>query len=302
MTTQIPPTTITSLGHLAAAVDPYPESQDATVLAAALAAAAGGELMLLAVEPDLPLVIPGLQRARLREETEAMLRQTRDQLAPAARLKVTSDLFVSRGLHRLAAENYRNLVVVGSGRHGAIGEVSIGSRTRQLIEELGCAVAIAPRGLRQRGPLELRRIGVGYDGGPEARDALTAARQLATGARAELIVRAVIDDRVPALGWPEVWVGAILRSWEEMLAEDEARLRTEIEELTADVDVRCTVQLERGRPADSLQALSADVDLLVLGSRRWGPLARLVLGGTGEHLAHGSRCSLLIVPRPPAHD
>jgi hypothetical protein len=36
--------------------------------------------------------------------------------------------------------------------------------------------------------------------------------------------------------------------------------------------------------------------------RRWGPLARLVLGGTGERLAHGAQCSLLIVPRPPADE
>jgi nucleotide-binding universal stress UspA family protein len=41
-------------------------------------------------------------------------------------------------------------------------------------------------------------------------------------------------------------------------------------------------------------------DLLVIGSRRWGALAGLLLGGTGEALAHGAYCSLLFVPRPEA--
>jgi hypothetical protein len=40
--------------------------------------------------------------------------------------------------------------------------------------------------------------------------------------------------------------------------------------------------------ADSLRELSGDVDLLVIGSRRWGPMARLLLGGTGEALVHGA--------------
>jgi nucleotide-binding universal stress UspA family protein len=35
----------------------------------------------------------------------------------------------------------------------------------------------------------------------------------------------------------------------------------------------------------------------VVGSRRWGPVARLLLGSTGEALLHDARCSALIVPR-----
>ncbi|HEY6522837.1 MAG TPA: hypothetical protein VIY10_03655 [Solirubrobacteraceae bacterium] len=37
--------------------------------------------------------------------------------------------------------------------------------------------------------------------------------------------------------------------------------------------------------------------LEVIGSRRWGPLARLLLGGTGG-ARRGAHCSLLIAPRP----
>ena len=39
------------------------------------------------------------------------------------------------------------------------------------------------------------------------------------------------------------------------------------------------------------------LDLLVIGSRRWGPAARVVLGGTGEAVMHEAACSVLAIPR-----
>ena len=296
MTTQIKPTA--ALARLAAAVDSYPEGRDATVLAAAIAQATGAELMLLAIEPDLPLIIPGLQRDQVRQETEAMLKHTRTSLAPGARLKITSDLSIPRGLERLTRAQHRDLLVVGSSRRGPTGAVSIGGRTRQLIDDVGCALAIAPRGLCRQHPFALTRIGVGFDGGPEAQAALAMAAQIAAGAGADLIVRGVTDDRVPALGWPSVWMGEIMETWKEMMAEEERDLRSGIEEAVAAGAMAARIDMTRGSPAASLHALSKKVDLLVIGSRRWGPIARLVLGGTGERLVHGAECSVLIAPRP----
>ena len=59
-------------------------------------------------------------------------------------------------------------------------------------------------------------------------------------------------------------------------------------------------QVTRGRAADALLTFSERVDLVVIGSRRWGPVARLLLGSTGEALAHDAACALLVVPRPEA--
>ena len=47
-----------------------------------------------------------------------------------------------------------------------------------------------------------------------------------------------------------------------------------------------------------MRACSEAVDLLVVGSRRWGPMARIVTGGVGETLVTDASCSVLIVPRP----
>jgi nucleotide-binding universal stress UspA family protein len=52
-----------------------------------------------------------------------------------------------------------------------------------------------------------------------------------------------------------------------------------------------------GSPPEMLIALSEEVDLLVIGSRRWGPAAHVLLGRTSEDLMHNARCSLMIVPR-----
>jgi nucleotide-binding universal stress UspA family protein len=56
--------------------------------------------------------------------------------------------------------------------------------------------------------------------------------------------------------------------------------------------------VRRGRPADALMELCERVDLLVIGSRRWGGAARVLLGRTGEALMHDASAAVLVVPRP----
>lgn len=128
--------------------------------------------------------------------------------------------------------------------------------------------------------------------------ALATAATLAVGSGAELIVRGVIDDRVPALGWPHVWMGAIMEAWVEVMDDEAQALRAQVQKAVSILEVKASVQITRGRSAEALRELSGDVDLLVIGSRRWGPIARLLLGGTGEALVHGAGCPLVIVPRP----
>ncbi|MDQ2897718.1 MAG: universal stress protein [Actinomycetota bacterium] len=286
------------LRHIAVAIDTAAQSQDAMRLGSLIAAAVDGDLMLLTVEPELSLLLPGLDRQSVRRETETMLSQVRSAYAPEARTAITADLSVARGLRRLARADHRQLLVVGSGSHGPTGEVSLGHDARQVLAGLQGALAIAPRGLSGLPDFRLRRIGVGFDGGAEGAAALAAAATLVHGSSAELVVRGVIDDHVPALGWPQVWMGDIMEAWTEIMDDEAQDLERQIQAAVSDLKVEATVAVTRGRSADALRELSAELDLLVIGSRRWGPLARLLLGGTGEGLVHGSRCPLLIVARP----
>ena len=285
------------IAHVAAAVDSLPEGNDAAVLANAITQAVGGDLVLVAIEPELPLVLPGVDWRRMRRETEAMLARTRDSFAPGARSVIDSDASGARGIKRVLGRQRRQLVVCGSSPHGADGRVSIGRTSRQLLGQVSCALAIAPRGLSARQRLSFTRIGVGFDGGPEARAALSIAAAIAAGCGAELIIRGVIDDRIPKLTWPNLWIKPFMESWNAVMDADVAALRRAAESAAAELTVPVRVEIERAVPAASLRELSLATDLLVIGSRRWGAVARVLLGGTGEALAHGAHCSLLVVPR-----
>ena len=173
--------------------------------------------------------------------------------------------------------------------------MSIGHRTRALLHELACPLAIAPAGMAAAGST-IRHIAVGYDGGPHAAAALALAAGLARDAGTTLTVCGVMDDRIPALGWPHVWMGEIVEAWRDAMAQEADDLREQVAQALETLRIEADVWMPRGRPATALTALSREADLLLIGSRRWGAPARVILGGTGESLAHGACCPLLVVP------
>jgi nucleotide-binding universal stress UspA family protein len=52
-----------------------------------------------------------------------------------------------------------------------------------------------------------------------------------------------------------------------------------------------------GAAAEELTVYSASLDLLVVGSRGYGPIGRIIHGSTSARLARSARCPLLVVPR-----
>ncbi|HUZ20264.1 MAG TPA: universal stress protein [Acidimicrobiales bacterium] len=65
----------------------------------------------------------------------------------------------------------------------------------------------------------------------------------------------------------------------------------------ADAAVKVNPIVLEGDPAEALCALSAEADLLVVGSRGHGGFTGLVLGSVSEKCAHHSRCPVVIVPK-----
>ena len=107
--------------------------------------ATGGELLLVAVHPEPLVVLPAeIGWTAMRKQAEEELRQTRDELAPGARVVVETDWSVPRALERVVGREHRNLLVMGSSRRGPVGRVRIGKRTRQLLCHFRCALAVAP--------------------------------------------------------------------------------------------------------------------------------------------------------------
>jgi nucleotide-binding universal stress UspA family protein len=283
--------------RIAVGVDGYPEGADAAALAAMIARATGAELLLVAVHPDPLIVLPAaVGWSAMRNDAERLLRETRDSIAPGARMVVETDWSVPRALERVVDRDHCDLLIVGSSRAGARGRVRIGTRARQLLSECTASLAVAPRGLREGSTRRLERIGLGYDGGPQSKAALTVAASIAIAARARLSVRAVVDDRLPTFGWFESSRQRVFAMWESVIEPEVESLADDARRAVAATHADAEVEVLRGGPADALRELCEHVDLLVLGSRRWGVLARVLLGSTGEALMHDASCPVLVVP------
>jgi nucleotide-binding universal stress UspA family protein len=202
---------------------------------------------------------------------------------------------VAHGLILLAERESVQAIVLGSSRHGAVGRVVAGSTVRRVIHGAPCAVAVAPhqwRSLPSDAPIS---IGVAYTDSPEAREALAAAADLAAAAHASLHVLTVVQDPSPAHPMFGA-TGMTYGIWMEDRRSDmeraaRAALETLPPELTADVTVL------DGDPVARLAQASERLDLLVLGSRRYGPVRTTLLGGVSSPLIDQAACPLVIVPR-----
>jgi nucleotide-binding universal stress UspA family protein len=295
---RLEPPTSSPVSRIAVGVDGYAEGLDATALGVEIARATGAELMLVAVhQPTVFPMPPHLQSKQLHEQAMTSLRELRDVRAPGARLRVESDLSVPRALHRAAAGAHRDLLVLGSSRRGPPGRAVIGKRTRQLLCNFDCPLAVATRGLAERDGWSLKRVGVGYDGGQEAQAALRFAAALALVAGLELRICGAVDDRVPILLRSSL-DGLFRTEWVDFIGTEREQLD---EQLLADVavlGVPAKTDTVLGKPADILLALTEEVDLMVIGSRRWGATKHVLLGSTGEALLHAASCPVVTVPRP----
>jgi nucleotide-binding universal stress UspA family protein len=79
----------------------------------------------------------------------------------------------------------------------------------------------------------------------------------------------------------------------ELQAAEDA-LRSGIEALPANLSAGGLIL--SGRPAVALAAATTDLGLLVCGSRGYGPLRTLLLGGTSHALVREAACPVIVMP------
>ena len=248
----------------------------------------GGRLTLVNVYPSEAYVWLGGNPAYPlfeEEESSKLLERTRQETGVEADLKQIGDRSVGKGLHELAEDVGADLLVVGSSHRGLMGRVTLNHDTRAALNGAPCAVAIAPTGYagESRG---MREIGVAYNGSKESEHALAIARELAARYGAKLSafeavtvpIYAVVHGTTAPDGSPI----------EDLV--DKARERIAA---LAGVEAHAAY----GEAEQELALFSASLDLLVVGSRDYGPLGRLVHGSTTHRLARSARCPLLALTR-----
>lgn len=269
------------------------QARDALKLGTTFADAFGAKLVV-AVVNELHLFDSETPGA---EERAAYLRETLDL---AAQLLDGHDFegktisgSVPEFLELIALNVSADVIVVGSTHRGAIGGVMPGSVGERLLAGASCPIAIAPNGYAKHEAPRLKRIGVGVDAEEESKTALRLANEIATASGGSIRLIAV----APLL--QEVTPGRISNTSPAYARFVRDHLAGELERARAapSPSIEVTEVLEEGDPAQVLCEQSSHLNLLVLGSRGYGPLRRVFLGGVASKVIRGAACPVLITPR-----
>jgi nucleotide-binding universal stress UspA family protein len=258
-------------------VDGREGGRAALALAGALQRALGSQVVAVTAYPhDHPLTrgTSPAYEAVVEEDAEGAIARDVSATGLTARVLSVPDRSPARALHHVAERENADLIIVGSDHQGPVGRVLAGGVTNGTLHGAPCAVAVAPIALAGTAP-ELRTIGVGYDGSPESEKALDLAVSLTSATRAELELMCVLAAPAP----PGEQADALLTEAARAIGE-QARTWT-----------------AEGVPDVELARHSSQLDLLLVGSRGYGPLKRLMLGSTTVQLVRSSSCPVIVLPR-----
>jgi nucleotide-binding universal stress UspA family protein len=85
----------------------------------------------------------------------------------------------------------------------------------------------------------------------------------------------------------------------------EKRLKAEVlEEAIKAVpdDLPVESRLLSGDPPEAIASAAKDLDLLIVGSRGYGPVRRVLLGGFSARVIRSAPCPVLVLPRAAGED
>ena len=218
-----------------------------------------------------------------------MLAEARAELPagiPVA-LRAPAASSAARGLTELAEREHADLIAIGSAKGADDDRIGLARTAGRLLHGAPCAVAVAPPGLRETGPFH--HIGVALDDSREAAAALAMAFAVARRDGSAMTLFAALEHAG------------------ERTEADSRRLRLALQERldraadAAPAGVNPGTVLVYGAPGRAIaEACDGAVDLLVVGSRGYGPLQRALLGSVSEALLARARHPVLVIPRQPA--
>jgi nucleotide-binding universal stress UspA family protein len=276
-------------------VDGTGSGLDAAALAARLARITGDPLVVACVYPEgrrSSLDAAAAVHGPAAKALEAA-RELAEEAGPEYRTVASSS--PARGLAELAEEEDAAMVVVGSHRSGAFGRVASGGTAERLLHGSACPVAVAPRGYRQRVTDKPRRVGVAFVDTPDGHEAVRHAADLAARSGLPLTLFSVVGVHI---NW---FVPEAVRPEEETVPIE---VRTDYQEALDRAlaglpeGVQASGELLYGEMVDELSMVGErGVDLLVCGSRGYGPVRRVLLGTVSAALVRQASVPVLVVPR-----
>jgi nucleotide-binding universal stress UspA family protein len=198
-------------------------------------------------------------------------------------------------LHDAAEQLDAGLLVVGSTSHAGAGRLVHGSTADRLLHGAPCPVAVVPPDWEAGGGVSV--VGVAFVDTAEGRDALRGALALARRAGAALRVLSAAKPH----GSHETYGGGSMTeavTFSEIGGALRAAAERAVAEATAGVhDVEVEPDVSVQDPADFLIAASRRLDLLVCGSRNYGPHHAVLLGGVTRRVTVEAHCPVIVLTR-----
>ena len=247
-----------------------PERSDARALARLLARSLGGPpLVLVRNQPIDGRQVEGLVNPH-----------------PEGALHLPRGSSPAHGLLQIAKQHKAELIVVGASHRSGLGRLGRRPVGEQLLTKSPVPVAIAPRRYADA-EHSLGLITCAFDGSPESRQALDWAADLATSNNRRLRVISVhMPIAVASLGFAAQPVDPVrCRDLREQQDAGIAALSGRVEAVLPD-----------GNPAGVLASESREADLLVIGSRGYGPLRSALLGSVSHYIVRRTACPVVIHP------
>jgi nucleotide-binding universal stress UspA family protein len=278
--------------------DPRSADRAPVQFGAAAARFTGAPLIVACAYSDSSGVRHGHMHEDLAADVDEALEQIRTELG-AEGIRVEGlpcpGKSAPHALHQAAEERDAGLLVIGSSHRGRAGRLLPGSTAERLMHGAPCPLAIVPSGWTAGGGL--RTVGVAYADTPEGRLALDSAVALARRAGAKLRVLTAVKPheigKVAGEGPAKESTGYDVTGTESQDAE--RHIADAVGAAGGGVEVESDISVQD--PADFLIAASANVDLLVCGSRGYGPRRAVLLGGVSRRVVAESACPVIVLAR-----
>ncbi len=282
------------------------QGQEALELGAWLAAQYDAVLTIAYVVPD---DFPVATRVDARDSLPAEVRrQVEEWLARAGRwvgehsdvraeTRLVPAASTARGLVGLAHQLDARLIVLGSSGGGKGQHFSIGTTSGQLLHSSPVPLALAPRGYVYDRDTPKGQVWCGYVGSEQSDDALLVAARIAHRVRVPLRLL-TFEVETPPVRPTSADVEQIVTRGDEA-EEVSAATREAIAELAGTgLDVAAVVARGKNvkKAFKALERQDDAADVLVIGSRRSGPLARFMLGSTASRILRRSPWPVIAVP------